>query len=211
MSFKQIKGSILYYQHEVQLINHLKPLDGHEWEGKLPGKNWGSRTRRDTLKDDIRIKLDDLQGDNCCFCGLSLYETSNAQIEHIAPKGKYPEFLFENQNLALACSYCNGFDKKGFKDTIYRYNPKYSKCRFKIVHPYFDNPEKHFSVAAYDQGKLILNYLTRKAKRSRRIFDLAGPNQTIARGKQYMYENLKFDEDTEKILQQILKQKHGLR
>jgi uncharacterized protein (TIGR02646 family) len=208
MRFKQIQGNVFFTQNERALIAHLEPLAGHEWQGKLPGKSRGSRKKRNLLKTKIKVSLDELQGDNCCFCGLSLYETSGAYIEHIAPKAQHPQFMFNVFNLALACSYCNGFEKKSTHDTISTLNANYNNCEFNIVHPYFDNPDDHFSVADYDAGGLILNYDSPQAIQSRDLFDLAGTNQTSARGKQFMHEELRTDPETELKLKAILNTKY---
>ncbi|HUC81526.1 MAG TPA: hypothetical protein VMR70_11455 [Flavisolibacter sp.] len=208
MEFKKIEGSIYYTPAERDLINHLRPHAAAQWQGKLPGKRWGARTQRDNFKKKIKVALEDLQGEFCCFCGLELGETSAAQIEHIAPKGDYPQFMFINNNLALACSLCNGFEKKGEIETIEIYNDDYEQCTFLIVHPYRDDPWEHFEVVDYDKGDIIFRYLTPQAERSRDIFDLDGPKQIRARGKHFMHRELSTHKQTEDLLKEILKNKY---
>ncbi|MCG2618123.1 hypothetical protein LZZ85_27720 [Terrimonas sp. NA20] len=209
MKFKQIQGSLFFNTVDKTTINDLKPFSSNEWLGKLSGKPWGARTRRDTLKKKIKGALDVLQGDTCAFCGLYLYETSPAQIEHIAPKGYHPQFMYTNNNLCLACVLCNGFEKKGDIDTISVLNPDYDQCTFTIVHPYKDEPDKHYQIANYSQGGITLHYLTSESKKSRDIFDLEGPKQIRARGKQFMHEELKNDPAVETLLKQILRNKYA--
>lgn len=100
------------------------------------------------VRRSITEQLDLIQNKKCCYCGLQLWETGRGEIDHIAPKASrqkaYPEFTFEKLNLALSCEYCNGSSKKFEKDTILRYNSTYQNCKFKIVHPYLDNPNLHF-------------------------------------------------------------------
>lgn len=38
MAIRQILKRIAFTQDHEDLVNHLKPFAGHEWEGKLPGK-----------------------------------------------------------------------------------------------------------------------------------------------------------------------------
>lgn len=56
----------------------------------------------------------------CCFCGRLLEETSNkynetyiiADIEHILPKSKFPQFTLHIDNWAPCCKECNEVIKK---------------------------------------------------------------------------------------------------
>lgn len=208
MKFKQIQGSIYFNAEDKDIISHLRPFTSTQWLGKLPGKRWGARTQRDTLKKKIKSALDDLQGDTCAFCGLDLYETSPSQIEHIAPKGLHPDFMYTANNLCLACVLCNGFEKKGDIDTVANFNQDYEQCTFSIVHPYNDNPTIHYQIADYAGGGITLHYLTQEALNSRDIFDLDGPKQIRARGKKFMHDELANDAPTEALLKQILKKKY---
>lgn len=85
------------------------------------------------------------QGGRCAYCESPLSKGALA-IEHIAPKGLYGWFCFEPFNLVTACSSCNSTANKGEKDTVVRpVNWRdYSANKFKIVHPYFDDPARHF-------------------------------------------------------------------
>lgn len=208
MEFKQIQGSIYFDADDRDIINHLRPYSSVEWLGKLPGKRWGARTQRDNVKRKIKSALDDLQGDTCAFCGLTLYETSPSQIEHIAPKGKHPDFMYTANNLCLACVLCNGFEKKGDIDTVATPNPDYEQCTFTIVHPYKDIPTTHYQVVDYAGGGVTLHYLTQEARNSRDIFDLDGPKQIRARGKKFMHDSLINHGPTEALLKEILKKKY---
>jgi uncharacterized protein (TIGR02646 family) len=147
MAINKYNHKLKYPKRYIKVVRFLKPLVGNEWDckaGDFRKKKFGIASRRNELKDVIRQQLETLQGDECAFCGLSL-KSRVAQIEHIAPKGSelYPQFMFEKKNLILACSLCNGFEKKSTFDTIESLDVNYSKCTFKIVHPYFDDPDDH--------------------------------------------------------------------
>lgn len=143
------------------------------------------------IKKSITDQLNITQNGKCCYCGLSLWETSRGEIEHIAPKrGRptpYPEFTFTKKNLALACEYCNGSSKKGQKNIISRYNVSYDNCEFKLVHPYFDDPNLHYEWVN-NKTKIQIRSQTLKGKYSIMLFELDQPQMAIARGKQYVYE-----------------------
>jgi hypothetical protein len=209
MNIRKIKGSLFFASEDKLLIQHLSPFEGHEWKGKLPGKRRGSRKKRDALKKKILSSLLELQGDNCCFCGLPFFETSLPQVEHIAPKSKslHKEFIFTEENLALACSLCNGFSKKGTIDTVTKKKRVYKRCQFSIVHPYYNNPKRHYDFKFADNNVLI-SYKTRRGEITGGIFDLHGSRQSIARGGVFMREELRIPA-MEELLNQILKRKYS--
>lgn len=143
------------------------------------------------IKTSITTQLDGFQNQKCCYCGLQLWETARGEVDHIAPKGArpkaYPEFTFEKPNLALSCEYCNGSSKKGQTDIVFRYNANYSNCEFKIVHPYFDNPNAHYEWVN-TRTQIQLRHRTWKGKYSILLFELDTTGQANARGKQRIYE-----------------------
>jgi uncharacterized protein (TIGR02646 family) len=131
----------------------LKVAGGKAWDkkldtlikaGSLPADATSKRKR---IKDDIKKQILLIQGNYCIYCGLHFDLSGVSEREHIAHKAKYPQFTFQPLNIALACHFCNGPLKKGTKDTITTLNRKYSKCKFKIVHPYFDNFFNHIEAS----------------------------------------------------------------
>ncbi|MCL6294911.1 hypothetical protein [Jejuia spongiicola] len=153
---------------------------------------WNRNTQMvNSIKNSIKSQLDILQSKKCCYCGLDLYETSRAEIEHIAPKASrindYPEFTFEKENLALVCGFCNGSSKKGEKDIVLNRNNIYSNCTFKIVHPYFDNPNHHYEWIN-NSTQILIRHRTRKGQFSILLFGLNTETHSNARGKQRIYE-----------------------
>lgn len=108
------------------------------------------------LKNRISSHTIIAQGGRCAYCESMLLGGAHA-IEHIAPKGLYGEFCFEPYNLVTACNSCNSTSNKGEKDTLKR--PvnliDYTANRFKIVHPYFDDPNQHFKYL--DEDKTVFD------------------------------------------------------
>ena len=107
--------------------------------GILEVDHWNRNKTR--LKDAIREKLKSEQNGECVYCGCRVYGTG--EVEHIAHKAGYPQFLFTPQNLAYACHMCNA-QIKGDKNTIAVLKPDYDQCKFLIVHPYLDNVNRFF-------------------------------------------------------------------
>jgi uncharacterized protein (TIGR02646 family) len=158
-------------------INALNPLTGGEWNDN----NLEIKEFKSLLKSQLLI----IQKDKCAYCSLFLNETSREEIEHIAPKGgnirpKYPDFTFTVCNLVLACSLCNGPTKKGMKDSIERKSPHYKRCKFKIVHPYFDDHSLHYSWTDTN-NKTLIQGISTKGFASIKMFKLNSSQQTEAR------------------------------
>lgn len=140
------------------------------WEGK-----WDDDGIAD-IKGKIKQQLTASQH-NCAYCGLPFKGSKDKQIEHIAPKAKFrqPQFTFTLKNLVLSCGYCNNLIVKGTRHTIIPpVHRVYSKCKFYIVHPYFDNPTYHYSWADWGTSVLIqVKNDSGKARNSIRMFELA--------------------------------------
>ena len=134
------------------------------------------------IKISVKSQLLAYQDHICAYCGLDLGGTSEGQIEHIAPKARYPQFTFEIENLVMACHYCNGFSKKGNHNTIQTRHAIYNTCVFKLVHPYFDDPSLHYDWVVNNK-KVIIKGISNKGEYSIRIFKLAEPKITELRAK----------------------------
>lgn len=93
------------------------------------------------LRKKIASDLCALQDGLCVYCGCKVYGPGD--VEHIANKAKYTEFMFTPLNLAYACKTCNEI-YKGSADVIKIKKPDYDKCEFNIVHPYLDDVDHFF-------------------------------------------------------------------
>ncbi|WP_265169730.1 hypothetical protein [Pseudomonas solani] len=81
---------------------------------------------------------------------IASISANGANIEHIIPKSKKIEFIFEPKNLCVICPDCNevkrsqevtGDEPNPLKRNAIQY-PRTSGA-FKIVHPHFDNYSEH--------------------------------------------------------------------
>jgi uncharacterized protein (TIGR02646 family) len=154
---------------------------------------WDSSTVKD-VKAEIHKQLLIIQNSNCCYCGLKVNEGGRAEIEHIANKGgtkrpAYTEFVFTKENLAIICQFCNSSSKKGQEDILDNVDlTNYNNCTFKIVHPYFDNPDSHYT---WTKGryKILISSISTQGNKSIELFGLDSESHTLARAKQAMFEN----------------------
>lgn len=108
----------------------------------------------DACKDFRRVFLAwALQNQNgrCGYCSLEISSSASrdSSVDHVAPKGDYPWWTFESQNLVLACFSCNTGRKKSFDavmfPTTYCSSEPYHSTIFAIFHPYLDDAAQHFT------------------------------------------------------------------
>lgn len=156
--------------------------------------NWDSRRNCIiAIKESLNAYFDNHQNGKCCYCGLLYGTTGRGEIEHIAPKGNtlYPQFTYLSDNLAKACQLCNSSSMKHTFNTVQKLEADYKDCEFKIVHPYLDDHNYHYSWKYGLQGILIsVNNNSSKAKESIRIFELDSEKRTRARARERNQERL---------------------
>jgi hypothetical protein len=98
---------------------------------------------------DIKVKIkkhyrDLYEIEACCYCRRDFRDEHNIviDIEHVLPKSRYAEFIFEMDNLNISCKRCNmkiKGEKHDFVEdvTTIRNDFKISK-QYKFIHPNFD-------------------------------------------------------------------------
>lgn len=110
---------------------------------KRTGKERWSDNRTKRIKNRISTHCLAEQQCYCAFCE-GLVNEGDAPIEHISPKGRTPDFVYEPYNLVVSCTRCNSPKIKGEKPTIVgAVNPVYASNNFRLVHPRLDNPNQH--------------------------------------------------------------------
>lgn len=134
--------------------------------GVLTADHWKRNQTR--LRKAIWGDLQNMQKDRCVYCGCRVW--GNGDVEHIAHKSAYPQFLFTPKNLAYSCKRCNQ-KFKGDTNVVSVIDTAYDKCQFTIVHPYMDDVS-HF----FDTTKLRIqiqpNLNTADAKKAQTTYSL---------------------------------------
>ncbi|WP_281234840.1 hypothetical protein [Flavobacterium gelatinilyticum] len=190
---KQLTSTYMLTAGDQAVIDGLIPFPAGIWnDGRVSA-----------IKQEIHRQLLIIQNNNCCYCGLKVNEAGRAEVEHIANKGglkrpAYVEFVFTKENLAIACQFCNSSSKKGQEDIMLNVDlANYSKCTFKIVHPYFDDPGLHYK---WSNGKfkILISSSSPEGIKSIRLFGLDSEAHTLARAKQVMFEK-KLERYTKRI------------
>ena len=164
---------------------------------KTPQKqrdSWGyTRGYAGKFKSGITEQLLRNQSRRCAYCGSRL-RGEHPHRDHIAPKESHPEFTFLPSNLVLACYYCNT-ECKGAYDSVDGKAAAYSKCTFRIVHPYLDEPSEHIEFVGGEKEILIrVTNDSAKGRETIRLFKLTSPEISKQRAKDAL-----FDEDLEHL------------
>lgn len=149
---------IIYTPAEkAHVDNVLKPQKSNGWKDQ--------KVLTNAIKNRISTHTIIAQGGRCAYCETPLSKGAHA-IEHIAPKGIYGEFCYEPYNLVTACSSCNSTSNKGEEDTIVSPANRrdYAANNFRVVHPYFDNPDDHFKFSDEDKAMFDIPNCSPKAQ-----------------------------------------------
>ena len=136
-----------------------------------------------SIRKEIRNYYRQKQKGLCSFCKneLSVSSALNCHVEHIAPKAKYPHFIFTPTNLCVICSDCNTnkrdqevhkYSKSSIIQNKRRVKYPKSASSFLIVHPHFDNYEEHILIVGsfyVDKGSRKGNYTIGICNLNRRL------------------------------------------
>lgn len=174
--------SVKLTKDEYDFIRSLGKLKALYWKGTVPGR--GNGVKRDNYKNRIKKELLIIQEGCCAYCGLDFETRGESHRDHIAPKDDkfYPQFVFEPQNIILSCPVCNGLTVKSNTNTISSCKENYEECDFFIVHPYFDDYDKHIQYLGNEVRKgIIIKALTDKGKYTIDLFKLDSPHLTETR------------------------------
>lgn len=124
---------------EQVILRNNKPSNSADW-GKSIYAN---------IKANIKDHLAKINDQRCFYCKCELSGgCSISHIEHIVDKNRHPQFMFDSQNLTLACPICNSSKsttnvlKKLDCPNIYPTD----KEDYKIIHAYLDKYEEHIEM-----------------------------------------------------------------
>ena len=175
------------------------------------GKVWENQ-RLNPIKAKIKLILRLLQNQVCCYCFRDILGEFNMvlDIEHVLPKGKYPQFMFDIPNLAIACKRCNmsvkSHDDSFIKDKSKLAHSTYSEENYQIIHPTIENFEDHIKRKALNinkfkfvkyvykhpsKGKFHYDYFKLKDFEINDLDDLQGVNNKKINYEAYDIDNLK--------------------
>ncbi|GAA3972646.1 hypothetical protein GCM10022246_26200 [Pedobacter ginsengiterrae] len=104
------------------------------------------------VKDKIKAYYRGISGGHCCYCKSSFRGGFNMviDIEHVLPKSKYADFIFELFNLNISCKRCNMLIKKDRLDFLLdehmvQQDPR-NTDKYLLIHPNLDEYFEHMSL-----------------------------------------------------------------
>ncbi|CAK2405648.1 HNH endonuclease [Vibrio crassostreae] len=137
----KIDNPVTYTKGELDLVDNFIKRD------KKNGTDWGDDKFKDiklSIKNHYKVE----QNYVCPYCAIT-YPVGHGMvwdIEHIVPKDKKVQFMFEPENLCVACKDCNG--AKSSKEVLVNPDRRRfpnSSQDYKIIHPHFDFYHEHIN------------------------------------------------------------------
>jgi len=200
--FQNLTKSVKFSKEQKEYIKSLSLSSGDIWKS--------TDDKMEDIKNEITKQLLKIQDSYCIYCGFTIDFYDFFEREHIALKSKYPEFMFEPLNLALACNTCNKSTRKGRRNLLIEpKNKNYKLNKFKIIHPHLDNRDDHIMFST-DGISLIAKNNSKKGKETIKIFKLNNPGYLTLRGQQYLINKHSLGEELEDMLNKILQQSHSV-
>jgi 5-methylcytosine-specific restriction endonuclease McrA len=139
-----INSPIKYSTESEDLIRKVKARCG----GTLTPELWNS-DELEPVRAEIKNYYKIEQDYRCSYCWQKILVKHSAtwDTEHVVPRSRHPQFIFEPTNLCIACKDCN-LAKGDVEVLVNKTRKTYPKKSddFKIVHPHFDEHEEHISI-----------------------------------------------------------------
>lgn len=114
----------------------------------------------------------------CCYCSAELFHhKATYDAEHILDKAEYREFMFCEDNIAVACKLCNqhksnkSISKSGLRFVELSRNPD----DYTIIHPHIDEWFHHLK---FDSVGRIVSQGTEKGRETIRVCGMVALNVT---------------------------------
>ena len=162
---------MIFTDEDLQNIKSAKDAGGEVWTKEILAE----------VKRKIKLYYRSNGQEVCCYCRRDLTDEFNMviDIEHILPKSKYGEYMFELGNLNISCKRCNMRIKKEDDDFIVDKTSirlDYSLPeQYYLIHPNFDTYKDNledFRIAV--NGTKITKYFpkTEKGRYTYKYFQL---------------------------------------
>jgi uncharacterized protein (TIGR02646 family) len=115
------------------------------------GDIWNNETLAD-IKQRIKAHYRLDEGGHCCYCRRRFKGEFklDIDIEHVLPKSKFVDFIFQLFNLNISCKRCNMWIKKERIDFLIDASTILQNCQqsdqYQLIHPNFDQYFDHMDL-----------------------------------------------------------------
>lgn len=163
------KSPYILTENDVRAIEKARSEGGDPWKSAHVA-DLRKRTRTHNLV---------LQAEQCCYCRRSLAAEHLLAIdpEHVLPKRKFPDLMFEPINLSIACKRCNMTIKRDRIDFVTDQaaaRTRYAESTlYSFLHPNLDEYYKHLTRCeiALDQHRLLKYFVLNGSLKGRYTYD----------------------------------------
>lgn len=161
----QNSNSFITTRKDIQIIKSIHNLSHSAiWKNKKISE----------YKTRIKKYHLDKQQEQCCYCKRSFRDEFSLviDIEHILPKSKYKELIFDvEKNLSVSCKRCNMKIKKDDLSFFKVKNKKqalrtpYISKNYKFIHPNLDDYFQHITYENREVNNTkIVKYISKSSK-----------------------------------------------
>jgi len=98
---------------------------------KPPCPNTTALVNKNYKHPDNKKALEEASYGKCIYCESKVSHVYYGDVEHLKPKGKFPELEFDWDNLGYVCAICNGLKSDKFDEET------------PLLNPYEDNTNEH--------------------------------------------------------------------
>lgn len=145
--------------------------------------NAGGKIWENPILSDFKAKIKEyyrhILDEQCCYCRKNTDGEFKLvlDIEHILPKNKFADLMFELYNLSVSCKRCNMLIKKDdikFLAVFPIPNDGQNKSEtYKIIHPNLDEYFKHLSLFSktVNEKKIIKYTVVNKSQKGSFTYD----------------------------------------
>jgi 5-methylcytosine-specific restriction endonuclease McrA len=197
-------SAISYTQEEQEKINKFKLLPDEEMRGHWENTHDGELS---DLKERIKGYYLKVQDYTCPYCRQRIEVKNKAawDAEHIIPKDSHPRFMFDAENLCIACKDCNlaKLNQNVLVDKNRKTFPRDSKS-YLISHPHFDDYETDIKIIA-----LAAFYLP-KSDKGRKTVEICGLLRFLYKFADYDCASKDVDERIGALSAELMEAKDGM-
>lgn len=157
---------MMIYRNRARILNPVTSLSAeqHSEIKRLAVENalqWSTSTgEHGALIGKFRAEVKQhyyfWQRRRCCYCSVELINHKiTFDAEHILDKANYPEYMFDEGNIAVACKLCNQYkSNKAVSSTGLRFTELSKNTHdYSIVHPHLDEWAEHLQFDAI--GRIV--------------------------------------------------------
>ncbi len=158
-----------FKEEDKKNITKARDEGGKVWENELVAD------LKHRIKEHFLADLEEC----CCYCRKNIHSEFKfvLDIEHILPKSKYDDLMFELFNLSVSCKRCNMLIKRDnvsfiVNEVQLRENFENQEM-YAFVHPNLDNYYEHLNLVhiQFNQHRIIKYFVVEKSSKGKFAYD----------------------------------------